>query len=55
MARQPRNGKQRVILVTPHVFTIGGEAKQAKGPCAAACGFAKDHPSSGNPNGFATN
>jgi type II secretory pathway component GspD/PulD (secretin) len=30
MARQPKNGKQRVILVTPHVLPIGGEAKQAR-------------------------
>jgi type II secretory pathway component GspD/PulD (secretin) len=30
MARQPKNGKQRVILVTPHVLPIGGAVKQAK-------------------------
>jgi len=27
MTRQSKNGKQRVILVTPHVLPIGGEAK----------------------------
>jgi type II secretory pathway component GspD/PulD (secretin) len=27
MARQAKAGKQRVILVTPHVLPIGGEAK----------------------------
>ena len=30
MARQPKNGKQRVILVTPHVLSIGGESQPAK-------------------------
>jgi Flp pilus assembly secretin CpaC len=30
MTRQSKSGKQRVILVTPHVLPIGGEAKPAK-------------------------
>jgi type II secretory pathway component GspD/PulD (secretin) len=30
MSRPPKNGKQRVILITPHVLTIGGDAKPAK-------------------------
>ncbi len=30
MVRQPKSGKQRVILVTPHVSPIGGEAKPAR-------------------------
>jgi type II secretory pathway component GspD/PulD (secretin) len=30
MARQPKNGKQRIILVTSHVLPMGGEPKHAK-------------------------
>jgi type II secretory pathway component GspD/PulD (secretin) len=30
MARQPKNGKQRIILVTSHILPMGGEAKHAK-------------------------
>ena len=30
MSRQAKNGKQRVILVTVHVFPVGDQAKHAR-------------------------